>query len=263
MREDTGADTILAWLENCGDADSGERLHTGWGSFRNLDLMAIRRSDWGVLVDVNFHQFKVWSAVADAVAVAQSADEFVDVAVSLLPTVPRLRQFIDSTQEWLRQDFERSGSWLCSERPERFLHIQRMFLEGRIVTACMDMRGGDGRTVNSFQDLAARITLASQSRGLALDTLYVSNIPWMLAQPKGFFGEAHADHMPLQSTTVLKQVQENLCCLAPLARRVISAITLKAGATQADLQWVTEVYNGSEFCKLPWWEDPACWLPDE
>lgn len=274
MRECAGAEESLARLEAEAEAaEPGNRLHLGWGSFRNLDLIAARRSSWGLLLDVNRHQFEVWDAVRRALRRSADAAGFIDAVVSELPRQPRLRQFSDSTRTWLRGDLERPGSWLFEARPDRFRHVRRLFDEDRIATACVDLRGGSaGRP---FEALAAAVRRARESGAVEPDTVYVSNIPWVLAQPAGFFGEAHAPFLPRDAGSVVAQVHDNLRRLVPAFRWVVCAIrpredavvpehapvqappgpAVSDGAAQMpdDLHWITETLAPDTFLSEATW----------
>jgi len=95
---------------------------------------------------------------------------------------------------------------------------------------------------------------ADQAVGLIeFDTLYVSNIPWMLAQPRGFFDESHAAHAAEPQRPVLVTVRENLGWIAPCFDHVISAARLRADARPDNLQWSTELLSPAEFLAPDYW----------
>ncbi len=250
MREDAGAESCLRQLEQqaMGAAAGDGRLHLGWGSFRNLDIMAIRRSAWGLLCDINFHQFRVWDAVEQAIRDAVDGEDFVGRVVDVLPREPRLRQFGDCTRAWLLEDANRKGSWLSHRHPERFNHVKKLFAEGNIARLCLDMRGeGDGNGGEAFADLARKISLAGNDSQVWLDTLYLSNVPWMLAQPRGFFGEAHSDFLGDPAHAVIPLVFTNLRHVADHARWIVAACRLAPCSTAENLQWQTEVFDPRGF----------------
>jgi hypothetical protein len=252
MRECQGSEEALEALAT--PAHSAQtlapRLHMGWGSFRNLDIVAARRSAWALLVDVNLHQFRVWSAVETALAhpSARTAEHFIDVLLPLLPTVPRLRQFAVSTRRWLRSDLERPGSWMCLDAPERFDWVRALFGQGRVHRACLDMRGGP-QGHGTFAELRRRLDQAVSEDRVMADTFYVSNLPWILAQPIGFFGERHDAHMPQGSHSAGHAVWQNLAELAPAFDTVTSAARLRADATADNLQWETQCLTPEAFLK--------------
>lgn len=256
MREDAGTPAVLDRLELAGDPP-GERLHVGWGSFRNLDIAALRRSRWAVLLDINIHQFRVWEAVLAALRQAGNAEDFIARAAARLPTAPRLRQFLPDTQAWLAADRDRRGSWLSAHAPERFAHIRAMARENRIVPACLDMRAasvkdGAGGASGPFPKLARGLA-AARAAGVVPDTLYISNVPWMLAQPKGFFGEDHG----AGPDAAWLRARANLGLLAPHFGHVVSAMHLAPDARMDDLQWETRLCAPGEFMSEAAWEAMA------
>lgn len=247
MRECAGSEECLAFLESETDGNgSGARLHIGWGSFRNLDVIAARRSRWALLLDVNLHQFRVWEAVRRALQIAADPMAFVEAVTSLLPTQPRLRQFSTSTHTWLRGEFERPGSWLFEARPDRYRHVRAIFGEGRLATACADLRAPRPADGEGWFDALANRLQHAPAEGAVTDTLYVSNIPWMLAQPTGFFGESHAP-FAVAGTSLLQQVRSNLAATAKPFRHVVSAMRLRPDATADNLQWFTEIQRPAAF----------------
>ncbi|HEX9720610.1 MAG TPA: hypothetical protein VGA59_12855 [Ramlibacter sp.] len=259
MRECAGSEESLALLESDAAAASEAvgRLHLGWGSFRNLDVMAVRRSDWGLLLDVNFFQFQVWETVRLALLNSTGAAAFIEAVVPLLPTQPRLRQFSDSTLTWLRGDLERPGSWLFESRPDRYQHIRALFCKGRVAVACADLRSvSPAQGGGWFEELAGRMESARRAGKLVPDTLYVSNIPWMLAQPIGFFGESHAPYVR-EGGAVLDQVRGNLAQVVNSFSWVISAMRLRNDATADNLQWLTQLQQPDDFMAERDWRQLA------
>lgn len=250
MRECKGAEETLAVLEQ--EEYNPDRLHLGWGSFRNLDLIAARRSAAALLLDVNVHQHRVWEAVRASLAQSADAPAFIEDVVPRLPHQPRLRQFADSTAGWLRGDLERPGSWLSQARPERFQHVKSLFLGGHVATASLDLRGG-GPGSRRFDSLARELQACRQEAGLALDTVYISNIPWMLAQPLGFFGERHEPYLADSRRSPLENVHAHLSRFLPQARWVVSAMRLRADASPDNLQWATELLRPDEFLESNAW----------
>jgi len=258
MRECQGAEECLARLEQAPPVlGSAGRLHIGWGSFRNLDIAAARCSASVLLFDVNLHQFRVWDAVGSALAGAGCADAFVDAVAELLPNVPRLRQFGSSTARWLAGDTERPGSWLYRGKPERYDHVRRLFQDGAIAWRCLDLRGDPSGAVSPFQLLSARVARAQMDGALVADTLYVSNIPWMLAQPVGFFGESHGGHLSHQGASALGEARRNLTLLAPRFAWIVSAMRLRDDAAADNLQWRTELLDSAAFLADGQWEGLA------
>jgi hypothetical protein len=235
MRESAGTEEVLAALAS--ENVTGERIHVGWGSFRNLDVAAARRSSGVLLLDINLHQFRVWDAVRAALVdpTCTDAGAFVDLVEPVLPKAPRLRQFVPSTRDWLLADHDRPGSWLGGER---FEWVRELFRENRAATGCMDLRDGG--------DLFARF--AERLDGAKLDTLYVSNLPWMLAQGESFFGE-----IVQSGPAEVARARANLALIAPRFAQVIEAGHLAADSTPGDLQWQTRALAPAVFLADDYW----------
>lgn len=249
MRECAGADECIAALRDAAPMAPARALHVGWGSFRNLDLAAAARVAAMLLLDVNEHQFRVWRAVAQVLPDSRSAADFIDRAAVALPNEPRLRQFGTDTRRWLRGDLERPGSWLFEGDPDGFQRVRELFTSGQVATAALDLRDGAG-----MARLEAELGLAAQD-GWQLQTTYVSNIPWMLAQPVGFFGEHHGTLVGERS--VLEAAREHLAPVVMRSRRVVSAMHLRADATADNLQWQTELLSPADFLEPARWRVPA------
>lgn len=255
MRESSGADEVLHRLASGRDGEAPmdeARLHIGWGSFRNLDIAAARRSAWVLLLDINLHQFRVWQAVGTALRdpACADAEAFIELVVPLLPHQPRLRQFLPDTGDWLRADRRRGGSWLSAAHPGRFAHVRRLLREDRVTTACIDLRAP--QTQPHFAELARRLAEAP-GQGAVPDTLYVSNLPWMLAQREGFFGEDNAGLAANADTGVIDQVRANLALAAPHFRHVVEAGQLALSSREGDLQWETALRTPAAFLDPRYW----------
>lgn len=256
MRECRGTDAVLAMLAHtrCTNS-SGPRVHMGWGSFRNLDIMAARRSDAAVLLDVNAHQFRVWEAVEASLRhpEARTPEALVELLLARLPTHPPLRQFASSTRTWLMSDLGRPSSWLYAPEPSGFEWVRECVRAGQVAVACLDMRGGRSGAAR-FQDLSRRLRQGAEVHGVRADTLYVSNLPWMMGLPRGFFGERHADHASTATAAgVLSDVRRHLTLVAPSFSWVISAAHLCADATADNLQWATQALSPTTFLADAHW----------
>jgi hypothetical protein len=255
MRECRGSEETLAVLEQEAEAldPAPARLHLGWGSFRNLDIVAVRRSAAALLLDVNIHQHGVWQAVREALAQCADAQAFIEQLAPRLPHTPRLRQFADNVLTWLRGDLERAGSWLNRARPGRFEHVRALFAAGSVAMAALDLRGGSPAS-RRFDALARELQALRGEAGLALDTVYISNIPWMLAQPRGFFGEPHEPYLASPQLSAAENARVHLGRFLPQARWVISAMRLRADASPDNLQWLTECLQPKAFLESDAWE---------
>lgn len=256
MRECRGTEAVLDMLAQTRDqAGGGPRLHLGWGSFRNLDIVAARHSDAALLLDVNVHQFRVWDAVQWALRHpgARNPGAWVDLVLPKLPVTPPLRQFSASTRDWLRGDLARPGSWLYAADGVGFEWVRERVRAGQVAVTCLDMRGGRSGAAG-FQDLSRRLKLGADTHGVCADTLYVSNLPWMMGLPSGFFGESHQEHAQgVGRDGVLAHVRHHLGMLAPSFGWVISAASLCHDATDDNLQWETQALSPAAFMAEAHW----------
>ena len=61
LRETDGAEHVLNELEISRRKDHDTpSLHLGWGSYRNLDIIAARHSEYAIICDVSMHQIEMW-----------------------------------------------------------------------------------------------------------------------------------------------------------------------------------------------------------
>jgi len=243
MREDENTAAVLRFLACL--PRQGIRLHLGWGSFRNLDIMAARRSDYAVLCDINLHQFRVWRAVRHAIVGAANADQFLTGVVRRLPRRPPLRQFVQDPHFWLAAEWDRAESWLYRGAPERYAHIRRCFLERRIRHVCLNLIAPPV----SFRSLATKLAAHARIGPWHLDTIYVSNIPFMLQRPRGFFDEplpAGVQH----PRDVSGRILANLSALPWQAAWVITAEHAASHSRPEDRQWRTELYRAEAYRRL-------------
>jgi hypothetical protein len=257
MREDWGTADVLRRLGTVPGSIAG--MHVGWGSFRNLDIVAARRSCCALVFDINHHQLQVWRAVEEAILAGQSGLDFTVILDRLLPRTPPLRQFSDSTLDWLHGDLARPQSWLWRRKPERFLHVKSLFESGSIGFAALDIRGRspDPASVatDPFDTLARRLRQLESRHGIVTDTIYVSNIPYMLRNKSGFYGDDNekwnltiADgrgrHRRLPA---YERMWWNLEKIARPGTLLISAESLSPRSRADDLQWRTRC---GEFARL-------------
>jgi len=223
MREDEGTDEVLARLG--AEAPGAGRLHVGWGSFRNLDLVAARRSDAVLLLDVNRHQRVVWECVRGALETSTTAAAFVERLARTLPREPPPRRFGDSLVAWLQADLTRASSWLSERAPDRYAFVRSRFAEGCVGVACLDVR--------EASRAATVLSRAGADGGERADTLYLSTLPWMVRQPADLFGRPQA---PGGLERLWREV-EGLC--SPRTW-VVRAEAPAAANRPDDLRWRTE-----------------------
>lgn len=249
MRECCGTREVLDRLGREQPASGKpQRLHVGWGSFRNLDIAGVRKSAAVVLLDINIHQFRIWEAVSAALKTSSSPAEFIDTVVPRLPVNPRLRQFNPDTHAWLSSDLTRPGSWLSDQ--QRFSWIKDLFGRGQVAGYCLDIRGGVNPQGDLFRQFRSTLKKGGERYGLCADTLYLTNLPWMMKEELGFFGEAHREFSVAGPANAADAVLRNLTEIAPLFSHLITASKLAADSQADNLRWKTECFR------------PADWLRD-
>lgn len=249
VREDWGTAITLRRLANSALSPAG--MHIGWGSFRNLDIVAARGSHCVLLFDINYHQLQVWRAVEGAILAARSGLDFTVILDRLLPRDPPLRQFTEPTLAWLQGDLARAQSWLWRRKPERFFHVKSLFESGRVGIAALDIRGRASGSRNSARDpfevLARRLRRLERWQGIVLDTLYVSNIPYALKDRYGFHGEdneawgltAADGRGGRRRVSAYERMWWNLEKIARPGTLLINAESLSPRSLPNDLQWRT------------------------
>ena len=251
MREDPGAATVLQGLAV--DDPAPGRVHLGWGSFRNLDIVAARQSAGALVFDLNRHQLAVWHTLSEAIPDCGSAEELVSRLAASLPDKPRLRRFTDTIEEWLLSDLGRAESWLGTGNRHGFEHIRDLFRDGAIGIVCLDICGCESHPDQpgrpGFRRLASALEQLQSTCGMFPDTLYLSNIPYMLHNNSGFFGKpewrwvsgAHDGSGITTGDTALRMMWDNLQAVVGPATLTIQAAQLAAGFTDEDPQWQTTV----------------------
>lgn len=143
--------------------------HFGVGGWFNLDVMAARKSRFGVLFDKNPEMVRVHGLTLEILAASKDRQDFVrrfaeKIAIDAAAYDWEFREG-QKDQSILRDELTRPGSWLSSD--ENFDHIWTMAAEGRILSLRTDVRN---------TAVFAAIAVWMQRRGLRSDTVYLSNI---------------------------------------------------------------------------------------
>jgi hypothetical protein len=145
-------------------------LHVGVSGLQNLDMIAARRSNFGVLLDINPNMQKIMSIVRDICRSEPkvSRQEFVSAFINQISTDSEL--WDDETKKEFqlsnfRRKAEESWSWLSSE--DSFNHVRALFLEDKITSINLNF---------SNVEKVERIARRARQNGVAIDTVYISNI---------------------------------------------------------------------------------------
>ncbi len=249
VRENSGLEAALERLTQAPKKENG--LHLGWGSFRNLDIVAARRSQHALICDINRFQLNIWSAVTEAIRQTESADAFVRLLARILPDDRPVQQFATSTDDWLLGDLNRAESWLFRGAPERFEYVRSLFLKNAIVFACLDIRGrktsGERVADDVFLGLEKLLAGNHQQDGFTLDTIYITNIPHALKKPNDFFGAPNSDWSiqigdergTWYSLSAYERMWHNLTRICDDKTLMIISEYLRTDCND-DLQWITE-----------------------
>ncbi|MCM8787572.1 MAG: response regulator, partial [Candidatus Omnitrophica bacterium] len=168
------AESVLVELERLPKAKDNKLLtHLGFAGWINLDILAIRRIDFGIFVDINPYLIEVWKIVEEIIRhPAIKRREFVETFIqalnrrrldllgndltSITPnlTIYRIRSLLNRPESWLGSD-------------EKFKYIQEMFMRDRI--AYFRLNALDKKRIRLLANILRKYDLR-------LDTIYISNI---------------------------------------------------------------------------------------
>lgn len=148
--------------------------HIGVSGIQNLDIMAARGSQFGILIDINERTNEFFQFLEELFKVNPnfSRADF----LKFLQDDRRMMYFLGTIAAKFDFDLfiKGSASWLFTE--ERFEHIKRMFLEGRIITI-------NGNV--SDAEMLQKIAVWMKNESVLLDTFYISNtIDWVTETPE-------------------------------------------------------------------------------
>jgi hypothetical protein len=251
LRETEGSNKVLNELlkEKINNNDSKAKLHFGWGSYRNFDIMASRHSDYAIIADVSLRQFDMWHTTFGVLRQVNSPKEFIEFFSTIIRKNPRPRfpqKSGYSFKEWLSIDLQREMSWLSNM--DSFLHIKNLVLQDKIEIISCDIRDRVQYDEKYFFTLLSDLFKKMQIDEFAfLDTLYVSNLPWMMKNESGFFGEIHTEGSYNAQFPGYSMMLENLKMITPLFKKVISAHKLASNSSPDSVQWKTELFEPNEF----------------
>lgn len=172
---------VIEQLKNY-DKPQGDALncHIGVSGLFNYDVVAARKSDFALLIDINKNTVALhWLTIMILQDTKiHTRQQFIKALMHNLREYKReLFIFSGSSISNLPQELTRKGSWLESD--EKFSYIQQMAVENRIMPTLLSISDRD-----ALQKLAAII----KENGFRLDTLYTSNvIEWLLRKTNDAF----------------------------------------------------------------------------
>ncbi len=151
--------------------------HMGVAAFHNFDIMAIRKSERGIIFDINPDNRKFMKGILRILRSSSSRIAFIDTVVrEYISCVPHpiciamsFDPSFDTDKDELRGQLRKETSWLFTE--ERFNHIKRLAAEGKIAVITVDIR-----QTTTFE----RLTRILRDNGIVIDSVYLSNVgTWM------------------------------------------------------------------------------------
>jgi hypothetical protein len=150
-----------------------ETIHIGCATWHNLDIMALRQSTHGLILDFNPKNAQFMNKTVELIDSCESREAFTRAMIQYLDSLTGAERdlFFHPDQQGLpteriERELEREGSWLHSE--ESYLYLKREVISKRRLTAITeDMRNSDNFSkIREFLD----------KKGIVIDTLYLSNI---------------------------------------------------------------------------------------
>lgn len=163
--------------------------HIGFSGMHNFDIMAIRRSAWGLICDFNPDNKVFIEKTVQILRDSQSRAEFVKEMTKAATAKNHIQFSVNVNnpsfpEEEIRGELTREGSWLAND--ESFSYIRGLALQDRIASINLDIR--DTATCK-------KIAAVFQDNAIQLDTLYLSNICNYMAkegEKKAFALSVHA-----------------------------------------------------------------------
>lgn len=145
-------------------------IHIGCAGWHNLDLIAFRRSTYGLIVDFNQKNGAFIRKTIELIGSSPSRQTFKDAMIEYLNSLQGSDRDLffhwdqrGSPTERIEQELFREGSWLRSDESYQYIKA----ISGRIVAIAGDMQD---------VDLFLQIRGFLDANGIAVDTLYLSNI---------------------------------------------------------------------------------------
>lgn len=160
--------------------------HIGFSGMHNFDIMAMRKSEYGIICDFNPDNKRFLNLLVDLTKISPNRESFVKKLIAFIkenekvaskelfqsPSLPRssitfslnVDSMLDPDQE-VAGELYREGSWLSTD--EGFATIKEMALKDKIIAITQDIR-----STENFKAIAKTL----RDNSLEIDTLYTSNI---------------------------------------------------------------------------------------
>jgi len=147
------------------------KCHIGVGALHNFDIIAARRSDYGIIFDFNPNNQEFINQCLEYLKISDSPKVFVEKMIPYLES--NLDEYnhyegYDSPINRIQAELVREASWLWQkDTTGKFQHIKKLAEEGKLVAITQDFC-----QVQVFREL----TRTLEQLGCCIDTLYLSNL---------------------------------------------------------------------------------------
>lgn len=172
--------------------------HIGFSGWYNFDLMALRKSSYGIICDFNPQNRRFIEKTVQLLRESPSRQLFIakltkflqgDRSIEFSPNVTRSP--INPVDE-INEELTRNGSWLCND--ESFLYIRSLAMLDTIAAITVDIRDS-----TPFR----KMTRLFQDNGIAIDSLYLSNISFYMFSGEDRTAYLNTVHSLIEDDTLI------------------------------------------------------------
>lgn len=200
LTNETGLEMAQTFPIPVPSAHWSSTIHIGCAAWHNLDIICMRHSDYGLIVDFNPQNTAFMQKTFQWIQESESREAFVEKVLHYLNHLkgPERGVFFHPDQKGklthrITGELEREGSWLQSDINYEYLREQ-LILKGRVTTITEDFCNTE-----TFRG----IKKALNTQQVKIDTLYLSNMGQFMRSEgqKHSFGRS-LNHL-LQEETLL------------------------------------------------------------
>ncbi|MBX7065837.1 MAG: hypothetical protein K1X28_01270 [Parachlamydiales bacterium] len=157
-------------------------IHIGCASWHNLDIIAERRSTYGLIIDFNPKNAEFIQKTAELIAHCDTREAFVNAMIQYLNSLQGSKRDLyfhwdqrGLPTERIERELIREGSWLQSN--EKYQHLKsELVAKGRLAAITENIQN---------DEVFAEIRRFLDASGILVDTLYLSNIcSFMQTEPE-------------------------------------------------------------------------------
>lgn len=155
-----------------------KRCHIGCEAFFNFDIMCMRKSNYGIIFDLNPRNKKLIIIIQKLIITSNSRKDFIEkLTEKLTPIVENDKELKNNEKiinkydqnecplQRINKELERDNSWLSTD--ENFAHIKSLFEKNQIIAITQNI-------ANNQQFLFLVTKLHNQ--GICIDSIYLSNL---------------------------------------------------------------------------------------